>query len=143
MIVLVATILVMLAFLFFYFAFPEKNEDVQFDVVELSSKKIKSKLFIKKLVWGMTSDNCIVTIGTSNIKENKPNRNKNYIYNGLDPLFYKVSGDTLSIYTYKTSTVPKDFLTAFKIIQIELENPEMMELIEKDNYKNKGLVKVN
>jgi hypothetical protein len=123
--------------------FPEEGEDVQFDVIEVSSKNLQSKLFVKKLIWGMTSDNCLITISNSNRKENEPDENENYIYKGLSPFLYKTSGDTLSIYTRKISKIPKNFSTSFKIVQVELENPEMTELIENDNYKNKGLTKVN
>lgn len=136
-------VFLLLVLFFFYFAFPGEDKDVQFDFIELSSKKSESKLFVKKLIWGMTSDNCLITISNSNRKENDPDENKNYIYKGLSPFLYKISGDTLSIYTREISKIPKHFSTRFKIIQVELENPEMMELIENDNYKNKGLIKVN
>ncbi|NTE18181.1 hypothetical protein G6M26_06575 [Agrobacterium tumefaciens] len=139
--VIVSLILVIL--LFFYLSFPEKDEDVQFEVVNVYSKRLKSKLFIKKLIWGMTSDNCLITISNSNQKENEPDENKNYIYKGLSPFLYKISEDTLSVYVREISETPKNFSTRFKIIQTELDNSEMMELIENDNYKNKGLIKLN
>jgi|SRR5450432_1282598 len=140
-IVLVAIVIVLLAFTFFYFAFPSKNADVQYEVIEISSKDVQSKLYIKKKVWGMTSDNQLVVISSSKEKDFTSEGSENYVYDGVMPLFYKLQKDTLFVYTLKMSAVPKDLETSFKIIQVPLENPEMMKLIEHDNYKTKGLAK--
>jgi hypothetical protein len=39
----------------------------------------------------------------------------------------------------KKSDVPQNLKTGIKIVQVELENPEMMRLIKNDQYKAEGL----
>lgn len=142
-IILVFGVIALVVFLFFYLTFPAQNADIQYKVIELSSKDSQSKLYIKKKVWGMTSDNQVVIISNSNTEAFITNVKENYIYEGLMPLFYKLQEDTLTIYTLKTSFVPKELHTRYKIIQVELTNPDMMGLIENDSYKKKGLIKID
>ena len=127
----------------FYFALPNKGADIRFKVIELSSSDGKSKIFIKKKVWGMTSDNQVVFISSSDDKEAMPDLIKDYIYKGLMPLLYRFQNDTLFIYTVLESPVPKEFKTNIKIVQILLENPEILQLIEHENYKSKGLTVIS
>ena len=141
--VLVVVIIILVGFLFFYFTFPSKNADVQYEVTEISSKEVQSKLYIKKKVWGMTSDNQVIVISSSNKKDFTSGDAGSYVYEGIMPLLYKLQKDTLFIYTLKMSLVPKDLKTSFKIIQVQLENPEMMKLIEHENYKSQGLIKID
>lgn len=129
--------------LFFYFVFPKKDEDVFYKVFLIKREGTNSEIYIKKKVWGMTSDHQVIVISNKKEKQFVPAANQNYIYNGMAPLFYKLQKDSLYIYTYKVSSIPKDLITDFKIIQIELENPEMMKLLEHDNYKNQGLMLIN
>jgi hypothetical protein len=136
---IIVIVIGLIIFLFFYFALPDKNADVKYTVTEVSSKDTQSKLYIKMKTWGMTSDNQVVVVSNSNKKEFTPERTRDYVYEGIMPLFYKVQNDTLSIYTLKISSVPEELKTSLKIIQVQLENPEMMKLIEHDNYKLQGL----
>ena len=140
---LVIVVVLLIGFLFFYFAFPIKNADVQYEVTEIFSNEVQSKLYIKKKVWGMTSDNQVIVISSSNVKEFTLEGTENYIYEGIMPMLYKLQKDTLSIYTLKVSAVPKNLKTDFKIVQIQLENPTMMKLIEHDNYRAKALTLIN
>lgn len=142
-IALVIGIIVFVLFLFFYFAFPSKNADVQYEVTEVSSKDVQSKLYIKKKIWGMTSDNQIIVISNSDQKEFTVDSAESYVYEGMMPFLYKLEKDTLLVYTLKIATVPKGLKTSFKVIQVLLENPEMMKLIEHDNYKAQGLTKID
>jgi cytochrome c-type biogenesis protein CcmE len=142
-ILLVVVVIILVCFLFFYFAFPSKNADVQYEVTEISAKDVQSKLYIKKKVWGMTSDNQVIVISSSNKKEFSSEDAESYVYEGVIPLFYKVQKDTLFVYTLKMSSVPNGLKTNFKIVQVQLENPEMMKLIEHDNYKVQGLTKID
>jgi len=123
-----------------FLGLPGKGSDVFVEVVELKSSHGKPSIFLKKKVWGMTSDNQIAVISGSGRKDFVPDLSNDYIYNGLSPIFYKLRNDSLEIYVYKCSAVPKLLQTGFKIIQIELENPDMMNLITNDNYKNKGMM---
>ena len=140
---LVIVVVLLIGFLFFYFAFPSKNADVQYEVTEIFSNEVQSKLYIKKKVWGMTSDNQVIVISSSNEKEFTLEGTENYIYEGIMPMLYKLQKDTLSIYTLKVSAVPKNLKTDFKIVQIQLENPTMMKLIVHDNYRAKALTLIN
>jgi hypothetical protein len=142
-ILLSAGVIVLIGFLFFYFAFPSKNADVQYAVTEVFSKGASSKLYIKKRVWGMTSDNQVIVISSSDEKAFTTNSTRSYVYEGVMPLFYKTQKDTLFVYTLKMSAIPQGLRTNFKIVQVQVENPEMMTLIEHDNYKAKGLTKID
>ena len=139
---IIIVVIGLIIFLFFYYALPDKNADVNYTVTEVSSKDTQSKLYIKMKTWGMTSDNQVVVVSNSNKKEFISESTKDYVYEGIMPLFYKVQNDTLSIYTLKISLVPEDLKTSLKIIQVQLENPEMMKLIEHDNYKLQGLTAI-
>ena len=88
-ILLLAGVIILIGFLFFYFAFPDKNADVQYAVTEVSSKDASSKLFIKKKVWGMTSDNQVIVISSSDEKNFTIDSTKSYVYEGVMPLLYK------------------------------------------------------
>lgn len=141
--VITAIVIILLLIIVFYFVLPNKGADVRSEVIELSSSDGESKIFIKKKVWGMTSDNQIVVISNSSREESIPGITRNYIYEGLMPLLYKFQNDTLFVYTVLKSSVPKEFKTSIKIVQIQLDNPEMLQLIEHDNYKNKGLIVIS
>ena len=140
---LVVAVLLVIFFLFFYWDFLDKDANGRYSIAELSSNNTQSRIYIKKKVWGMTNDNQIIVISGTNEKEFVADKSKNYIYEGIMPFFYKLQGDTLSIYTMVASKVPIDLKTNFNIVQIELENPQMMDLIEHDNYKTKELSVIN
>ena len=139
---IIVVVISLIVFLFFYYALPDKNNDVKYTVTEVSFKDTQSKLYIKMKTWGMTSDNQIVIISNSNKREFISEPAQDYVYKGIMPLFYKVQNDTLSIYTLKTSSIPEGLKTSLKVIQGQIENPEMMKLIEHDNYKIQGLTAV-
>jgi hypothetical protein len=131
-------IVIVVGALLFYFVFPRRDEGVFYKVIPIESGN-HSVIFIKKKIWGMTSDHQVIVISNTKEKRFTPNAKQNYIYNGLSPLFYNLKNDSLYIYTYKASPVPQELVTDIKIVQIELENPEMMQLLEKDRYKSQGL----
>ena len=139
---IIVVVISLIVFLFFYYALPDKNNDVKYTVTEVSFKDTQSKLYIKMKTWGMTSDNQIVIISNSNKREFISEPAQDYVYKGIMPLFYKIQNDTLLIYTLITSSVPEDFKTNLKVIQVQIENLEMMKLIEHDNYKIQGLTAV-
>ena len=91
----------------------------------------------------MTSDNQVIAISNSDEKDFTTDSTKSYVYEGVMPLLYKIQKDTLFVYTLKMSVIPQGLITNFKIVQVQLENPEMMTLIEHDNYKAKGLTKID
>jgi len=139
MIIVLAVAILLIAFVVFYFSVPKKDYDVAVNVVELSSATTKSKLFLKKKNWGMTGDGQFIIISDNGEKNFELDSSRNYVFKGLSALYYKIENDTLSIYVAKASPVPSNLKTSFVIKQTELENPDMMRLIENDNYKKQGL----
>lgn len=138
-IIVLALAILIIAFMVFYFSVPKKNYDIAVNVVELSSATTKSKLFLKKKNWGMTGDGQFIIISDNGEKNFELDSSRNYVFKGLSELYYKFENDTLSIYVAKASPVPSKLKTSFVIKQTELENPDMMRLIENDNYKKQGL----
>ena len=128
--------IVILAFIF-YNSMPDYKGE--YDVKEIKTPNVSSSIFIKRKVWGITYDNQTIVISSSREKEFNPNSATDYVYEGLSPFYYKFYKDSLFVYTMKKSNVPQNLKTEFKIMQIELENPEMMRLIENDQYKVEGL----
>jgi hypothetical protein len=133
---LIIGIIIILAFIF-YNAMPDYK--AKYDVKEIKSQSVISPIFIKRKVWGITYDNQIIVISSSAEKEFNPDSTMDYIYQGLSPFYYKFYKDSLFIYTMKKSDVPQNLKTGIKIVQVELENPEMMRLIKNDQYKAEGL----
>lgn len=138
-IIISVLVVVLIAFVIFYLSVPKKDYDVAVSIVELSSKTSNSKLFLKKKTWGMTGDGQVIIISDNGDKSFELDSSRNYIFKGLSALYYKVENDTLSIYVAKTSSVPPNLKTSFIVKQTELENPDMIRLIENDNYKKQGL----
>ncbi|SFE46081.1 hypothetical protein SAMN05518672_106202 [Chitinophaga sp. CF118] len=135
-------IVVILTALIIYFNSDNKSDYVDTTIAELPSKAGYPPVFIKRKVWGLTGDKQIVVISNVGNEDFKPQKSNDYIYEGLFEIFYKLQHDTLFIYTLVSSPVPNKFSSPYKIVQVELDNPELMDLIEYDNYKKKGLKKV-
>ena len=123
--------------LIFYNAMP--YYEVKYRIKEIKSKNFNSSIFIKQKVWGITYDNQTIIISLSPEEKFKPDSLTDYVYEGLSPFYYKFYQDSLFVYTMKKSHAPQDFKTGIKIIQVELENPEMMRLIENHQYEAEGL----
>jgi hypothetical protein len=132
------TSVVLVLFSVVYFSLPERGDDEFFFIRELSLRD-SSKLYIKKMVWGLTLDNQTIVISTSKDREFNNDTERGYFYHGLGPFYYKLENDTLSIYTTRASTVPAKLKTNFKVVQYVLDNPDMMNLIGNANYKSRGL----
>lgn len=125
-------IIIALYLLYFSKQIPDYKPIVK--ILKIHSDDLNESIYIKKKSWGITYDHQLIIISKSSDEDFEPNEDENYIFLNL---FYKVKEDTVFIYTMKKSTVPRNFHSKFKIKQIELSNPEMMELTTK--YKEKGL----
>ena len=108
--------------------------------VEITSNRINESIFLKRKSWGITSDNETTIISKSSQKEFEPDSTTDFVFKGLSTFFYKQIQDTLWIYVPKKGDIPPKIETKFNIIQIELSNPEIMNLLEKDNYKKNGFL---
>ena len=135
---LILVVLFIITFiLFLYLSLPDFKPEVS--VVEIKSEKLNESIYIKKKVWGLTADHQFICVSRSSSNNFEPDTNKDYIYYG-DSFFYNFSNDTLKMYVDKESAVPKEFRSNINIKQIELTNPEMMDLWI--YYDAKGLKKL-
>jgi len=96
-------------------------------------------LFLKSKAWGMTYDNKLIILSASDGEEFMADSTKDYVYKGASFIFYKISNDSLFIYTDNKAHIPPLFDSKFIIKQIKLENPAMMKLKGDSAYKNLGL----
>ncbi|NIR62214.1 MAG: hypothetical protein GWO41_00575 [candidate division Zixibacteria bacterium] len=106
---------------------------------DFESRKIHSAthdetIYIVKHAWGF--DDYEIFISDSWHWRRSPDSKEDYIY-PQDFLPYKFANDTLTVYVRKTSPIPPDFDSDIIIRQVELPNPEMMDLYT--NYAEKGL----
>ncbi len=132
-VVLIIVVVIGLAGYFFLDKFQDglKPTHRQFELV---SSDNKSRLYIKTENWGITGDSQ-QTIITSDNDEFEIDSTRQIIFNGLEPFLYKQSSDTLVLYVRTKAKIPHDFKSTWTIIQIEVDNPKMMDLRRDNNYK--------
>ncbi|RBL91425.1 hypothetical protein DF182_02045 [Chitinophaga flava] len=97
---------------------------------------------MKQMTWGLTGDKQVSVISNSDSANFIPQRSREYVYEGLSDIYYKLQHDTLFIYTPTIAPVPQYFRTPYKVIQIKLSNPEAIDLFVNHEYKKKGLTKI-
>lgn len=121
-----------------------KNSIPDMEPVYKSKKLTFSKLpslFLKSCQWGLTYDHKVVVLSTDSTEKFSPDSTKEFIYRGASFLYYRTSNDSLWLYLYSKSNRPPFFKSKIKVIQIELENPDMIKLYSNEAYKSKGLIK--
>lgn len=107
-----------------------QNKEPKTEVFTISSQGGESKLYLKRKVWGVTSDYQITTISNSSSSIEDLNPNVDYVYKGLEPFVYRFKSDTLVIYTMQPALEPKDFDDSkIRVIQKKISNVEFMRLI--------------
>ncbi|MFB6454394.1 hypothetical protein ACE38W_03910 [Chitinophaga sp. Hz27] len=126
-------------FILIYVTFPSRNADVHNEVIALQSSNGKSHIYLKKKVWGMTSDNQVIVISNSAKKDFEPNKNADYFYPGLVPFLYKFNRDTLFIYTLERANVPPNFHSDIHVIQNIMDSPELYKLYDNESYRKLGI----
>lgn len=100
-----------------------------FKTTEIKSSSVEGMLFLKTMNWGLTGDSQITIISTTDkIDFNKKESDDYYIFEGLEPFLYKQSNDSLILYTQKVVNVPKNLKTNWKIIQVTVDNPTLLDL---------------
>jgi hypothetical protein len=62
-----------------------------------------------------------------------------YVYDDLNGIFYRLSADTLHVFTMSQSPVPRAFSSKITVAQHQLENPDFQRLI--DSYSTLGLLR--
>jgi len=106
---------------------------------EIQISNLNASVYVKTKTWGITYDYQLLLISAHRKKNFEYDPKQDYIYHDFSYLFYRVTDDGLEIYTRTPSPVPEAFPPNIKIIQIELENPAMMELLT--TYESRGLKK--
>jgi hypothetical protein len=108
--------------------------------VAIQSSDRADALYVKRMVWGLTSDHQVIVVSGSPQEEFEPDPSKEYVYKGLSPFFYSYTTDTLTVYVRQRAEVPEQLSTRIHVFQVVLGNPEMMNLME--TYHEKGLQKL-
>jgi hypothetical protein len=107
--------------------------------IEIKSEADKNSIFLKQKVWGMTSDNNVIIISKSSSDDFEINNESDFIFKETSPFFYRFNSDSLIVYVQHKVVPPLKSNFKLVIIQVELSNTEMMNLLENDSYKKKGL----
>lgn len=113
----------------FIFIFFFKRFEPEYKTTELYSNR-GEKLYIKRKIYGIKGDIQITSIST--VKGwDELDETKEYVYKGLEPFIYSYQNDTLRVYSRQRVKTPANFHSTIRIIQIELENPQYMDLMYK------------
>ncbi len=111
-------------------------EQPQLVIKSFYSAANNDSIYLKRISWGITYDKEITVL--SKTQSETADSTLDYIYPTTD-VFFKLSKDTLFVYSSIVSSPPKFFQTSFTIVQKELNNSEIMELRANDLFRKKGL----
>jgi len=136
-IILSVSVVIICALVYFISRIPEM-EPVRVSK-RISFPHTPDELFFKSEVWGMTYDHKIIALSVNGDKEIESDPEKDYIFNGVNTLFYKVKQDSLILYTPSKASIPAHFDSNITIQQIELDNVSMMNLLKEKEYLKQGL----
>lgn len=136
-IVTVSIVVVIVLSLFTYWSSTVPDFEPTYNVVELKSDTSQEAIYIKKKVWGISSDHQVIVISTSGDVEFEVQESEEYLYKTSTPFLYEFKDDLLKVYTRQASVIPSGFDSGIKVEQIVLNNPDMMELLEK--HEEKGI----
>ncbi|MBN8653539.1 MAG: hypothetical protein J0L67_19070 [Cytophagales bacterium] len=120
-----------------------KNEESIFPQEELT-KKLNlpngKELFVRAKIWGISSNHEEIVFSENPITI--ADKEKDYIFY-TDKVFYKINGDTLSLYACACDTSEPKF--PFKGVKIMLNDLKTSSQIKNysDNYKKFGLEKMS
>ena len=91
-------------------------------------------VYLKDYRVGLLS---VIKVLSSNSKpDQEPDGKTEFIFNTDLDIFYQANNDTLFLFVRKKTTVPYDFPKEINIKQIELKNPDYMNLY--NTYVEKG-----
>jgi hypothetical protein len=116
--------------------FPDFKPLVKCD--RLYSNSVKDSVFVKLQARGFSYR--VIVISQDSKREFEPDSTKDFIFKGFSAIYYKMDKDTLIVYTPLKVKAPMGFMSKIRVRQIELKNPEMMNL--RDKYINLGLKKM-
>ena len=133
MILIVGAVAILMIIILFILTIFSTKKEVQI----LYFPKHDEEIFIINERKGLNYELTAVTLSPS--KKIKNLKNNSMIYSHGGALFYEQKEDTLLIYTILKATIPDDLKTRTIIKQIEISNPEYIELNKK--YLEIGLNK--
>lgn len=115
---------------------------VSFFVSLKSVTRIKEEIKISQEIFYLKNEKRglnyeITALSKSPRKKISYDDEDSFIYSSGETLFYKIKYDTLFIYTMHKAEYPKELKTNVVIEQIEIKNPDFIEL--KKTYKKRGL----
>jgi hypothetical protein len=136
---LIITLLVVIAIIGFVIYNQIPDIKPIYNLKKLVTSSGNEPLYLKSKSWGMTYDSKVIVLSTNKEEEFIADSTKEYIYKGASFLFYKLSNDSLIIYTADKAHTPQVFNSKINIKQVELDNPAMMKLKGDSAFKSKGL----
>ncbi|MGS2764557.1 hypothetical protein [Sinomicrobium sp. M5D2P9] len=112
-------------------------QDEKTKVLNLSNGK---KIYVRAKIWGISSNHEEIVFSESPITI--PNKEKDYVFY-TDEVFYKITGDTLSLYACDCDTSePKSTFKGVKVILNDLKTSSQIKDYS-ENYKKYGLEKMS
>lgn len=140
LVILSIVLILSLCFLLGLFSLMPDIQTVSYSKTDLVFSNYDETLYFKKENRGNEK---IVILSVSSNKEFEVDTSSEFIYDiSSIPLFYKKTGESLIIYTMTPSQIPTNFKSRIKILQVEIDNPKMMKLINNKSYLNFGLKKI-
>ena len=103
----------------------------RFDIV---SQDKKSGIYIKVENWGLTGDHQRTVITADSDFEVDADSSTELIFHGLDPFFFRHSGDTLFLYLDEKVAVPQGFVSRVIIQQVEIDKKMRRQLAHDPDY---------
>ncbi len=111
---------------------------LQVKVEEIISDNSDNKIYLKKEARGLNYS--VSALSCSSIIDFENSRtNEDYIFYTFLPVFYKISNDTIFIYTDTKSKVPHKFSSEITVEQIEMSFEELNELEANNKYMKHDL----
>jgi hypothetical protein len=94
------------------------------------------KVYFKREVWGLNGDQLVISASSDLCSMPKPQEDRteaDYVYNvlGTPEIYYKSSGDELTLYSTSLAMPPTKTPFPIRIVQKQLEAIEMIELRSK------------
>ncbi|QHS58451.1 hypothetical protein [Chitinophaga agri] len=130
---------IVVVFLLALLFIPGQDDLTTHNIIEINSPVDGGKAFIHFKNWGISADHQRVFISGKKNEKFVPDESADYIYNGLDAVYYKQRKDTLFIYCAIVSAVPVHYSGGITVVQTGLGDAEMMDLYKDNNYLKKGL----
>jgi len=105
-------------------------------VVSINFGSYGNPLYLESETWGLTNDHSF-TILSDRKGDITEDSLRAFLYKQADFLFYRTNADTLWLYVYKRAPKPTLFKSKIKVVEIELENPDMIVLKRTHKYNGK------